>query len=40
MRLIIKTGSHLILRQKEYPYRRITVPMHKELAKGTLRAYN
>ena len=33
-----QTGSHLILRQKEYPYRRITVPMHKELAKGTLRA--
>jgi predicted RNA binding protein YcfA (HicA-like mRNA interferase family) len=33
-----QTGSHLILRQKEYPFRRITVPMHKELAKGTLRA--
>jgi len=33
-----QTGSHLILRQKEYPYRRITVPLHKELAKGTLRA--
>jgi predicted RNA binding protein YcfA (HicA-like mRNA interferase family) len=33
-----QTGSHLILRQKKYPYRRITVPMHKELAKGTLRA--
>ena len=33
-----QTGSHLILRQKEYPYRRMTVPMHKELAKGTLRA--
>jgi predicted RNA binding protein YcfA (HicA-like mRNA interferase family) len=31
-------GSNLILRQKEYPYRRITVPLHKELAKGTLRA--
>jgi len=33
-----QTGSHLILRQKEYPHRRITVPMHKEIAKGTLRA--
>jgi predicted RNA binding protein YcfA (HicA-like mRNA interferase family) len=33
-----QTGSHLILRQKEYPYRRITAPMHKELVKGTLRA--
>jgi len=33
-----QTGSHLILRQKEYPHRRITVPMHGEIAKGTLRA--
>lgn len=33
-----QTGSHLILRQKEYPHRRITVPMHREIAKGTLRA--
>jgi predicted RNA binding protein YcfA (HicA-like mRNA interferase family) len=29
-----QTGSHLILRQKEYPHRRITVPMHREIAKG------
>jgi predicted RNA binding protein YcfA (HicA-like mRNA interferase family) len=33
-----QTGSHLILRQKEHPHRRITVPMHREIAKGTLRA--
>lgn len=33
-----QTGSHIILRQKEKPYRRITVPRHPELAKGTLRA--
>ena len=33
-----QTGSHLILRQKEEPHRRLTVPNHKELAKGTLRA--
>jgi len=33
-----QTGSHLILRQKECPHRRITVPMHREIAKGTLRA--
>jgi predicted RNA binding protein YcfA (HicA-like mRNA interferase family) len=33
-----QTGSHLILRQKEYPHRRITVPLHKEIAKGTLKA--
>lgn len=32
-----QTGSHLILRQKEEPHRRLTVPNHKELAKGTLR---
>jgi len=33
-----QTGSHIILRQKEYPYRRLTIPNHKEIAKGTLRA--
>jgi len=33
-----QTGSHLILRQREEPHRRLTVPNHKELAKGTLRA--
>ncbi len=31
-------GSHIILRQNSYPHRRITVPDHKEVAKGTLRA--
>ena len=31
-------GSHIILRQSSYPHRRITVPDHKEIAKGTLRA--
>ncbi len=30
-------GSHMILRQIEYPFRRIVVPDHKEVAKGTLR---
>jgi predicted RNA binding protein YcfA (HicA-like mRNA interferase family) len=33
-----QTGSHLILRQVRPPHRRLTVPDHKELAKGTLRA--
>jgi predicted RNA binding protein YcfA (HicA-like mRNA interferase family) len=33
-----QTGSHMILRQKEPPHRRVTVPKHHELAKGTLRA--
>ena len=33
-----QTGSHMILRQSKSPFRRITVPNHKELAKGTLRA--
>jgi len=28
----------MILRHKEEPHRRLTVPNHKELAKGTLRA--
>lgn len=31
-------GSHMILRYKEAPFRRIVVPDHKEVAKGTLRA--
>jgi predicted RNA binding protein YcfA (HicA-like mRNA interferase family) len=31
-------GSHVILRQLEYPHRRIVVPDHKEVAKGTLRS--
>ena len=33
-----QTGSHIILRQESAPYRRLTVPDHKEIAKGTLRA--
>lgn len=33
-----QTGSHLILRNKDAPHRRLTVPNHNELAKGTLRA--
>ncbi|MBW2038006.1 MAG: type II toxin-antitoxin system HicA family toxin [Deltaproteobacteria bacterium] len=32
------TGSHIILRNINPPYRRLTVPDHKEIAKGTLRA--
>ncbi len=31
-------GSHMILRQTDSPHRRVTVPDHKEVAKGTLRA--
>jgi predicted RNA binding protein YcfA (HicA-like mRNA interferase family) len=31
-------GSHMILRQQDSPHRRLTVPDHKEIAKGTLRA--
>lgn len=33
-----QTGSHIILRQESPPHRRLTVPDHKEIAKGTLRA--
>jgi predicted RNA binding protein YcfA (HicA-like mRNA interferase family) len=33
-----QTGSHIVLRHKNPPYRRLTVPEHKEIAKGTLRA--
>lgn len=33
-----QTGSHIILRHKNPPYRRVTVPHHKEISRGTLRA--
>jgi len=33
-----QTGSHVILRHRDPPHRRLSVPNHKELAKGTLRA--
>ena len=33
-----QTGSHMILRQNKDPFRRLTVPNHKEMAIGTLRA--
>lgn len=33
-----QTGSHIILRRHTPPFRRLTVPAHKELARGTLRA--
>ena len=31
-------GSHIILRQTTHPHRRIVVPDHNKVAKGTLRA--
>ena len=31
-------GSHVVMRQISYPHRRIVIPDHKEVAKGTLRA--
>ncbi|MHB2148235.1 type II toxin-antitoxin system HicA family toxin [Calditrichota bacterium LG25] len=30
-------GSHIVLRQIAYPHRRVVVPDHHEMAKGTLR---
>jgi predicted RNA binding protein YcfA (HicA-like mRNA interferase family) len=33
-----QTGSHIILRHSNPPFRRLTVPNHREIAKGTLRA--
>ena len=33
-----QSGSHIILRHEEAPHRRLSVPNHKEIAKGTLRA--
>ena len=37
-RLDRQRGSHMMLRQEEPPFRRLTVPDHAELPKGTLRA--
>jgi len=31
-------GSHIILRNAQPPHRRLTVPDHREIAKGTLRS--
>ena len=31
-------GSHIILRQTAAPHRRVVIPDHDEVAKGTLRA--
>ena len=32
-----QTGSHMILRQKESPFRRLTIPNHKVVSTGTLK---
>ena len=31
-------GSHIILRHQREPFRRLVIPDHLEIAKGTLRA--
>ena len=31
-------GSHMVLREAAPPHRRLVIPDHKEIAKGTLRA--
>lgn len=31
-------GSHMILRHQDVPHRRLTIPDHKTLAKGTLHS--
>ncbi|MBP2132421.1 putative RNA binding protein YcfA (HicA-like mRNA interferase family) [Methanomicrobium sp. W14] len=33
-----QTGSHIILRQDTEPYRRLTIPNHKEISKGTINS--
>ena len=33
-----QTGSHMILRQRTEPFRRLTIPNHNVVAKGTLLA--
>ena len=31
-------GSHMVLRNSRPPHRRLVIPDHREVAKGTLRA--
>lgn len=31
-------GSHITIRKEEYPYNRVTVPVHRIVKKGTLRS--
>ncbi|HEY6191755.1 MAG TPA: type II toxin-antitoxin system HicA family toxin [Bacteroidota bacterium] len=31
-------GSHIIMRHGEPPYRRVSIPNHREIARGTLRS--
>lgn len=33
-----QTGSHIILRNNKPPFRRLTIPNHKEIARGTLNS--
>ena len=33
-----QTGGHIILRHRDPPHRRLTIPNHPEIAKGTLRS--
>ena len=32
-----QTGSHIILRHESPPHRHLSVPNHREIARGTLR---
>jgi len=33
-----QTGSHIILRHHDSPHRRLTIPNHREIARGTLKS--
>jgi predicted RNA binding protein YcfA (HicA-like mRNA interferase family) len=33
-----QTGSHIILRNTLPPHRRLTIPNHREIARGTLKS--
>ena len=32
-----RRGSHIVLRHQDPPHRRLTIPDHQEIAKGTLK---
>jgi len=33
-----QTGSHIILRHHDPPHRRLSIPNHREIARGTLKS--
>ena len=35
-----QTGSHIIMRHRDSPHRRLSIPNHRELARGTFAKFD